>query len=248
MMKNTLWKKFEKLTDACYTNMIDTMIDAKKKISSWEQAFEILMEIVRAERKENPAFAPEFDMLDDITDFKYDISGWMEDCLDEMNMREQYNVLLNMCDTLLKTFSWPEYTGSDLKFRKAIVLEQLDRLDDAVKFCNQWLDKEPENIEAATASAYVLTNKKEFDKAEQLIHKFIFDENECCEENEIMFLAAAKFYETIGDKKKKKQLDKAIKKYEDEEDKRFMEWIESDGYGEDDWDDLEFGDDDLPFN
>ncbi len=247
-MKNTLWKKFEKLTDVCYTDMIANMVDAEKKNSSWEQAFEILMEIVRAERKENPTFAPEFDMLDDITNFKYDISGWMEDCLDEMDMREQYKVLLNMCDALLNTFSWPEYTGSDLKFRKAIVLEQLDRLDDAVKFCGQWLDKEPENIEAATASVYVLTNKKEFDKAEQLIHKFILDENECCEENEIMFLAAAKLYEASGDKKKKKQLDKVIKKYEEEEDKRFMEWIEDDGYGEDDWDDLEFGDDDLPFN
>lgn len=78
-------------------------------------------------------------------------------------------MIANMVDALLNTFSWPEYTDSDLKFRKAIVLEQLDRLDDAVKFCGQWLDKEPENIEAATASVYVLTNKKEFDKAEQLM-------------------------------------------------------------------------------
>ena len=42
-------------------------------------------------------------------------------------MREEYEVLLSMCDTLLSLFSWSDYTGSDLKFRKSSVLEALGR-------------------------------------------------------------------------------------------------------------------------
>ena len=66
-------------------------------------------------------------MLDEATDYKYDISEWLEDCLDEIDMREEYEVLFCMCDTLLSLFSWPDYTGSDLKFRKSCVLEALGK-------------------------------------------------------------------------------------------------------------------------
>ena len=31
-------------------------------------------------------------MLDEATDYKYDISEWLEDCLDEIDMREEYEV------------------------------------------------------------------------------------------------------------------------------------------------------------
>ena len=50
-------------------------------------------------------------MLDEATDYKYDISEWLEDCLDEIDMREEYEVLFCMCDTLLSLFSWPDYTA-----------------------------------------------------------------------------------------------------------------------------------------
>ena len=114
-------------------------------------------------------------MLDEATDYKYDISEWLEDCLDEIDMREEYEVLFCMCDTLLSLFSWPDYTGSDLKFRKSCVLEALGRKNEAVSFCCKWFEKEPENIMAATAYVYALIGAKEYETAEKLIHQFIID-------------------------------------------------------------------------
>ena len=96
-----------------------------------------------------------------LTLYQYDISEWIEDCLDEIDMREQYDVLLMMCDTLLSLFSWPDYTGSDLKFRKSSVLEALGRNKEAVSFCCKWFEKELENIMAATAYAFALIVPKE---------------------------------------------------------------------------------------
>ena len=203
-MKNKKWKQFGKLTEQCYRNMIG----AEKDSSCWEKAFELLMEIVREERQKEPNCFQEVYMLDEATDYKYDISEWLEDCLDETDMREEYEVLLGMCDTLLSLFSWSDYTGSDLKFRKSSVLEALGRNNEA---------------------------------AEKLIHQFIIDESECLEENEIMFRAASKYYGAIGDKTKKKQLDKVLKEYEAYVDRLIEEeWLGSD---EDGWEDEE-----LPFD
>lgn len=106
-MKNKKWKQFEKLTEQCYMNMIG----ADKDGICWEKAFELLMEIVREERQKEPNWCQGVYMLDENTDYQYDISEWLEDCLDEIDMREEYEVLLGMCDTLLSLFSWPDYTG-----------------------------------------------------------------------------------------------------------------------------------------
>ena len=68
-MQNKKWKTFNKLTAKCYNNMIRAEADG----NCWQQAFELLKEIVREERQNNPNFASEIEMIDDITDYEYDI-------------------------------------------------------------------------------------------------------------------------------------------------------------------------------
>lgn len=213
------------------------MIGAEKEASCWTQAFERLKEIILEERKANPEFAPELEQIDDATDFALDIQDWLEDCLDEIDMREDYETLLAMCNDLLDLFSWPEYTDSDINFRKAIVLQNLNRTAEAVTFCEQWLDKEPVNIVAATAKVYALLSAKEYNEAGKLVDRFIADKSECDDDNEIMFAAASKLYEFTGNKKAKKEVDTAIDKY----DKMLEEYFSDPDYDFDD-------EDDLPFN
>ncbi len=147
-----------------------------------------------------------------------------------------------MCDTLLSLFSWPDYTGSDLKFRKSSVLEALGRNNEAVSFAVNGLKRNRRILwQRQLMSMHCLNGAKEYEAAEKLIHQFIIDESECLEENEIMFRAASKYYGTIGDKNKKKQLDKVLKEYEAYVDKMMEEeWLGSD---EDGWEDEE-----LPFD
>ena len=237
-MQNKKWKTFNKLTAKCYNNMIRAEADG----NCWQQAFELLKEIVREERQNNPNFASEIEMIDDITDYEYDIQGWIEDCFDEMDMRGEHEILLKMCDDLLTMFRWPDYTGSDLKFRKSSALESLGRAEEAVRFCKEWIQKEPENIMAAVAGVYAYIKTKEFDKAEKLVDQFIFDKTDCLDENDIMFTAASKLYEAEGKKKEKKQIDKAIQKYEEYLEKYF----DFPDFDEED-DDFDFFYEDLPF-
>ena len=239
-MQNKKWKNFNKLTGKCYSNMIG----AEKDGSCWEKAFELLKEIILEERKVNPGFASQLEMVDEETDYEYDVQGWMEDCLDEIDMREEYELLLKMCDDLLSIFSWPDYTGSDIKFIKYSALHSLGRNDEAVRYCKEWICEEPENIVAAAAGVYAFINMKEFNDAEKLVNQFIFDKSECSDENDIMFTAASKLYEAAGKKKEKKQIDKAMKEYEE----RLEQYFSYADFDDEDMEfDLDFLDDYLPF-
>ena len=191
------------------------MIGAEKDGSCWEQAFELLMEIVCEESEQNHNYAPELELLDDATDYEYDIQGWLEDCLDEVEMRGNHKALLNMCDKLLDKFGWPEYTGSDIKFRKAAAMAQLGQKKETADFCKKWIQKEPENIVAACAGVYAFIEVNAFEEAEKLIEQFIPDKSRCSEENDMMFVAASTLYQVTGRKKEKKVVDKAMKEYEE---------------------------------
>ena len=236
-MKNKKWKQFCKLTEKCYNNMIG----AEKDGSCWVQAFELLMEIIREERQTNPNYASELEMLEEVADCEYDIQGWLEDCLDELDMRKEHRTLLKMCDDLLDMFGWPEYTGSDIKMRKAAVMAALGQKKEAAEFCKKWLQKEPENIVAAAAGVYAFIEVKAFEEAEKLVERFILDKSKCTDENDIMFTAASTLYQVTGQKKEKRVIDKAMKEYE----KHLEDYYES--FEFEDEEDEEFFDGELPF-
>ncbi len=241
-MKNKKFKRFEELTDKCYNNMIGFEEDA----GCWPQAFELMKEIVLEERQKKPDFAPELERLDDDTDFAYDFQGWLEDCLDEIDMLGDYEMLLKMCDDLLNLFGWPEYTGSDLKFRKSSALNSLGRNREAAEYCKKWMQEEPDNIVAATAGVYALIGTKEYDAAEELVRRFIPDRSQCSDDNDIIFTAASRLYEVTGKKKEKKQVEKALDDY-DKYLEKYFENLADENEWEFDEEDFTFIDEDLPF-
>ena len=173
-------------------------------------------------------------------DYEYDIQGWLEDCLDELDMREEHKALLKMCDKLLDMFGWPEYTGSDIKMRKAAIMAALGQKKESAEFCEKWLQKELENIVAAIAGVYAFIEVKAFEKAERSVERFIWDKSKCTDENNIMFMAASSLYQVTGKKKEKKVIDKAMKEFE----KYLKDYFESFEFEDED---EKFFDDELPF-
>jgi len=147
---------------------------------------------------------------------------------------------LRVCEVLLDMFGWPEYTGTDIKFRKAAVLGELGRTREAVNFCKEWMQKEAENIWAFAAGIYAYISAKEFAAAEELVNRFIYDETECSDENEVLFTAASKLYEVTGNKKAQKRMNDALEEY----DAAFEAYLNEYDSEEDDF---EFDDEDLPF-
>lgn len=235
-MNNKKWKKFDRLTEKCFENMVGMEKDQK----CWNQAYELFKELVDDMKRERPNGRLELYQVDDITDFEHEVLGWVDDYLDKLDMNHEYEQLLEVCDALLEMFCWEDDSPSDIMFRKVSVLGALGRNDEAAAFCGQWLEDEPDNISAITASVYASLARHDMKTAEELITQHISEETECTEENDILFTAASTYYQAAGKKKEKKRIDQAIKAYE-----KILEafWLSG---GEDD-NELMWGEDELPF-
>lgn len=248
-MKNKKWKEFGKLTEKCYMAM--GMGELNHLV--WDQAFDALKETIASERSNEPEFASELYLLDEITDYEYDVQGWLEDYLDDLDMRENKEKLLSVCDELLEMFCWEEDAPSDIKFLKSSALTSLGRKDEAVEFCKGWLEEESDNLVAVTANVYALLEINDMETAERLIKQHIHEDTECTDENDILFAAAVAYYKKAGNKKEMKRLDKARDEYDNLLGKLFLGFDEDgdDGFMWDDEDEdgnFMWDDDDLPFS
>lgn len=232
---NKKWNKFDQLTEKCYMNMIG----AEEDNNCWIQAYEVLREIITEERKKQPDFALELYQLDEDTDYQYDVQGWLQDCIDELDMREERDSLLSVINELLELFQWKESSASEFKAVKSSVLSRLGRADEAADFCKEWIREEPDNIFAIAATIYASIAIRDMEKAEALIKQHIKEDTECTEDNDILFTAASTYYQVTGNKKEQKRIDKEIKKYE-----KFLE----DFYMGDAEEDFFDYDEELPFN
>lgn len=235
-MNNKKWKRFDQLTVKCFY----TITGMEKDHECWNQAFELFKELVSDMKREQPDGKLELYQVDDITDYEYDVQEWLDDYLDELDMNGEYERLLEVCDALLGMFCWEDGDWSEIKFRKTSVLGALKRNDEAAAFCGKWLEDEPDNISAVTASVYASLAQHDMTTAEKLITQHIHEDTQCTEENDILFTAASAYYQVAGKKKEKKRIEQAIKAYE--------KYLEEYWMGEDeDEDEFVWGDDELPF-
>lgn len=212
------WKKFDELCEKCYLNMMG----ANKEDGVWDEAFDILLDIISTGRESNPNYAKELVELDDSTDFSHDIGGWLEDYLDELDMRRQFDRLLEVGGKLLDLFFWEDEKPSDIRFRMASALGEQGNSWEALDFCEKWYQEEKDNTVAATALIYARLGVKDLQGAEELVRKYISGNTACTDENDIVFIAASALYKVNGNKKEEKRIDKAIKTYEEELEAYYM--------------------------
>ena len=235
---NKLWKKYDKLTVDCYNQFVSGGI----KMDCWHNTFATLIQAIETERENNKDFGKKFFELEDELDYRYEIQGWLEDYLDELEMKEQHDTLIQCCEKLISLFDWKEDTPSDFKFRIASALGAQQKFKDAHEYCEQWYAEEPDNLMAATAAVYARIGVRDMTDAEEIVTQFITDDTICSDDNDIMFIAAEALYKLTGNKKAEKEIQKSIQKYE-EELNNFLFGLDDDD--EADWD---WGEEDLPFD
>lgn len=231
-----LWRKFEGFTSKCYINMIQSNTD----ISIWHDTFLVLIEIINVGRNQNSNFAPELYNLDESTDYKYDVGGFLEDYLDELDMYQQYEKVQQVCEKLIDLFEWKEDQPSDLRFRIASALGAQKKDAKRLAFCEDWYKKESDNISAAVALIYARTAAKDLSGAEQVVDSYISEGAVCTDENVIIYTAAEQLYKVSRNKKAEEQVKQSIKKYEDELEEYYS------GIGGEDLDFI--SDEELPFS
>lgn len=237
---NRQWKKFDELTERCYTDMIHNTTD----MNNWNSCFKLLTEIISDGRAQDPDFAKELYLLDDGTDYVHDLQGWLEDYLGELDMREMYAELGFVCRKLLEMFAWEEEYPSDIRFLLASALESQGKSEEALGLCSEWASKETDNPYAAAALIYAKINVNDLEGAEEIVKQHISDDTVCDEENDVIFAAAVRLYQKNGNKKMEKKMDNAREEYDKKLGAYLMGLDDEYGFG----DDEEFMDDELPFS
>ena len=239
---NRQWKKYDQLMEKCYLGMAGGGTD----INDWNVCFDVLIQIIENERESNPDFGRELDLLDDETDYRHDVQGWLGDYLDELDMREMYSRLETVCRKLLKIFEWKEEYPSDIRFMLASALENQGRVEEARKYCEDWETQEKDNPLAAAALIYSLLRMKDYEGAEEIVRQHIEEDTICSEENDVIFTAALQLYKANGNKKMEKKMDDALEEYDKALERYFM-GLDGEGleFGDMNW---EMDEDDLPFD
>ena len=235
-MKSKKWDEFQKLTEKCYACLAGIEQDR----GCWQEAFAVLKEIITEVRSRRPEYFAELYQLDEETDYRYDVEGWLEGYLDEVDMQEEHEKTLEVCDELLGMFRWEEEKPSNIKFLKALALGNLGRNEGALQFCRQWMAEEPDNIMAVAANIYIDIKSHAYEDAEKLIKQHIQEETRCTEENDILFTAASAFYKASGNKEEQKRMERALQEYEDYLEKYMMGMDEDDLLFDDDDEELFF--------
>lgn len=231
-----LWKKFDRLTSKCYTQLagVDAGGDAGGDV--WDNAYEILVEIVHEGRSQNSDYAQELYLLDEGTDYEYDVCGWLEDYLDHLDMGKQYEKLRKVCGELIGLFRWTEEKPSDFHFYIASALRAEGKKEEALAYCEDWYKKDSDDVLGATSLIYSRTAVGDFKGAEQIVKQYISEDGACTDDNDIVYTAAELLYKVSGNKKAEKWVSQAMKKYEKELE-TYLTGMEGEG--------LDFGPDDL---
>ena len=204
-----LWKKFDKLSDDAYMSIARQ----ENRMDVWDQGFETLLEIVRTGRAQDPGFARELVQLDDDTDFEHNVCDWLADYLDE---REQYEKLEDICRGILELFDWKEDSPSDIRFQISLALRAQGKKEEALDFCREWYEAEPDNTMAGAALIYCLIETGDLDGAEKIADQYIGKDTACDDNNDVIFMAAIALCRAKGDKEREESLAGRLKVYEKE--------------------------------
>lgn len=220
-----LWNEFDIISEKCYIQMMKSDLD----LELWDKGFTTLLEIISKGRAENPNFALELYMLDEITDYEYDVDGWLEDYMDVLDMKEQHEKLQETCEALIDMFNWEKFSPTDLRFRIANMLIEQDRTEELLAYVEDWYQKEPDNAFASGGLIYARILVRDLEGAEEMVKKHITDDMECNMDTDTLFFAADLLYMVNGDTESEQKIREKIDKFEKELEECYRKCFSEDG-------------------
>lgn len=211
-MQKKNWKKLDGLIGKCYLSMIGQYDDEH----IWNKTFDKFIACIQKEREVNVNFGIGLYRIDDETDYICDISGWLEDFYDALDMDEDYERIVDVSNQLLELFSWEDESKSEVYHRKASALSRLGRHGEALRLCESWYDTESDNPVAAASLIYSYMGNKDVKNAEKIVDDFYNDSLVCTWKTEPFYAAATAVYKVNGNIEKYKMFEKAREEFDQE--------------------------------
>lgn len=148
MEKNVKWHTFEDLTSRCYK----TVDNGAGMNECWYSAFNTLLEIMEEERKKNPDCFSELSEIDQRTENKYNVQGWVDDYFKKLSSFKDYDRIYRDGLRLLDAFQWQKESPVQIKMRVVNAMERLGMHEAADKYSEEWVGQEPGDMNALFAA------------------------------------------------------------------------------------------------
>ena len=68
------------------------------------------------------------------------------------------------------------------------------------------MEKEEDNMLAVSSGVYAYMNGGNYEEAESLIEKYIHEDTECTDENDVLFIAAGELYKASGNQEAERRI------------------------------------------
>ena len=149
MEKNRKWHTFEDLTAKCYKTP-DNNSDVVSEC--WYSAFDTLLEIIEEEREKYSGCYEELAEIDQNTENKYNVQGWVDDYFRKLSAHKDYDRVYRDGLRLLDAFQWRKQSTGQIRMRVVNAMERLGMHEAANRYSEEWVVQEPDDMNALFAA------------------------------------------------------------------------------------------------
>lgn len=157
MEKNCKWHIFEDMTAKCYKALDNGDIIKE----CWYGAFDVLLEIIAEDREKYPDCYGELAEIDQKTEYKYNVQGWVDDYFKKMNELGDYNRIHQDGLRLIDAFQWRQQSPAQIKLRVMNAMDRLGMHEAAQRYSEEWVGQEPDGMNALLATLIFGEKEKE---------------------------------------------------------------------------------------
>ncbi|MDE6919781.1 MAG: hypothetical protein K2P40_14650 [Lachnospiraceae bacterium] len=150
------WHTFEDLTAKCYK----TLDNGDVMNECWYSAFDTLLEIMEEERLKNPDFFGELADIDQKTENKYNVQGWVDDYFKKLSSLNDYDRIYKDGLRLIDAFQWQKQSSVQIRMRVVNAMERLGMYEAANRYSEEWVGQEPDDMNALFAALIFGKQKK----------------------------------------------------------------------------------------
>lgn len=157
MEKNSKWKTFEDMTAKCYKTLDNGNIIKE----CWYGAFDTLLEIMEEERVRNPGSFDELADIDQRTENKYNVQGWVDDYFKKLNSAGDFDRIYKDGLRLIDAFEWRRQSPAQIRMRVMNAMKRLGMNEAATRYSEEWVGEEPDDMNALFAALIFQKKGKE---------------------------------------------------------------------------------------
>lgn len=195
----------------------------KRAEAFWRHWIGGLREWLREKAQKNGKKIALSDIEDDVAD-DVEMINFLQDIDIDLLNAGMYEERISYARDILDIFSWEDdhFEWSNFYSYIGESMNSLGKVEESDRFFEDWLEKEPDNIQCVNAYLNCLCDydRKEYGRAKELLEKYLTPETKITFGNDILLARAEQIYGELGDTEKVSLYHRKSKQYAREQEEQ----------------------------